>query len=39
VWLGEAVVTLQIRLLGGNMYVGSSNHLLISSSFSWHLAN
>lgn len=23
VWIGEAVVTLQIKLLGGNMYVGS----------------
>lgn len=23
VWLGEAIVTLQIKLLGGNMYVQS----------------
>jgi protein YIPF6 len=22
VWIGEAIVTLQIKLLGGNMYVG-----------------
>lgn len=25
VWIGEAVVTLQIKLLGGNMYVLLSN--------------
>lgn len=24
VWIGEAIVTLQIKLLGGNMYVDSS---------------
>lgn len=25
VWIGEAVVTLQIKLLGGNMYVATSH--------------
>jgi protein YIPF6 len=38
VWLGEAVVTLQIRLLGGNMYVGSSHRIYLILN-PWHLAN
>lgn len=36
VWIGEAVVTLQIKLLGGNMYVGSCgrvSELTCCSSF------
>lgn len=28
VWIGEAVVTLQIKLLGGNMYVGRTRVVL-----------
>jgi hypothetical protein len=28
VWIGEAVVTLQIKLLGGNMYVGRTRVML-----------
>ena len=46
VWIGEAVVTLQIKLLGGNMYVGhdhiqdlsANNSLALSSSLSRLLA-
>jgi len=39
VWIGEAVVTLQIKLLGGNMYVPSAHlpyafdMLIVSSAF------
>jgi hypothetical protein len=37
VWIGEAVVTMQIRLLGGNMYVHMSNYvgymLILYSAF------
>ena len=34
VWLGETIVTLQIKLLGGNMYVPYSTTLFISLTYS-----
>lgn len=32
VWIGEAVVTLQIKLLGGNMYVSPLKYMKLWST-------
>ena len=32
VWIGEAVVTMQIKLLGGNMYVPTPSYLSFSTN-------
>ncbi|KAK2589661.1 hypothetical protein QQS21_012659 [Conoideocrella luteorostrata] len=39
IWLGEAVVTLQIKLLGGNMYVAVTEYLSRLTSRSIMVAN